>query len=417
MMWQRADCDTERVDAPGPRGRLIMGDALSLDLNEYYEKVQCVYIDPPFFTGDRFTYRLRIGESGWLTGKRCIELPAFDDYPQSGRESYLGFLREMIHLARKLLTPSGSFFLHVDWRTSAHARLLCDSIFGEEQFRNEIVWSYQTGGRSVRHFSRKHDTILFYARSKDHYFDITRVPVSRKTERTNHLKRHVDEKGRSYRSITTGGKTYIYYDDEPSYPDDVWSDLSHMQQKDPQRTGYPTQKPVALMDRILLCSTKPGDLVADLCCGSGTTLVSAASNGRRFLGVDIGRSAFSASRKRLSGAAVTCLAPQTGLPLMLDAAVEAGIGYYDVQLNAYTLPGDMMKRLDAARAVGLETVDQWYAGLINGGEFVVYASAVRQRQTPRLETRLQIPLLRGTVAIMVIDVLGNRSLWAPVRGV
>ncbi len=417
MMWQRADCDTERVDAPGPRGRLIMGDALSLDLNEYYEKVQCVYIDPPFFTGDRFTYRLRIGESGWLTGKRFIELPAFDDYPQSGRESYLGFLREMIHLARKLLTPSGSFFLHVDWRTSAHARLLCDSIFGEEQFRNEIVWSYQTGGRSVRHFSRKHDIILFYAKSKDHFFDITKVPSSKKTERTNHLKRHVDEKGRSYRSITTGGKTYIYYDDEPSYPDDVWSDLSHMQQKDPQRTGYPTQKPVALMDRILLCSTRPGDLVADLCCGSGTTLVSAAANGRRFLGVDIGRSAFSASRKRLSGAAVTCLAPQTGLPLMLDAAVEPGIGYYDVQLNAYTLPGDMMKRLDAACAAGLETVDQWYAGLINGGEFVVYASSVRQRHTPRLETRLQIPLLRGTVAIMVIDVLGNRSLWAPARSV
>lgn len=417
MMWQRADCEKERVDAPGPRGRLIMGDALSLDLSEYYEKVQCIYLDPPYYTGDRFVYRMRIGEDGWQTGKRSIELPAYDDFSQSGRESYLTFLRGMIHLSRKLLTPSGSFFLHVDWRAAAYARLLCDDIFGEEQFRNEIIWSYQTGGRSVRHFSRKHDNILFYAKSKEHFFDITKVPVSKKNERSNHLKRHVDAKGRSYRSITTGGKTYIYYDDEPSYPDDVWTDLSHMQQKDPQRTGYATQKPVSLLDRIILSTTLPGDLVADLCCGSGTTLVSAAKNGRRFLGVDMGKSAFSASRKRLAENAVTCFAPYSSLPLMLDAAVDPGIGYYDVKLNAYTLPADMMRRLEAVRAEGLELVDQWYAGLITGGEFLVYASSVRQKQTPQLSTRLQIPLLRGTVAILVIDVLGNRSLWTAARGI
>ncbi len=413
MMWQRAVCEVERVDAPGAKGKLMQGDARELDLSEYYGKVQCVYIDPPYFTGGHFTYRMRVGEEGWRTGRRYIDLPAFNDFAQAGRENYLSFLREMIHLAHKLLCDSGSFFLHVDWRSVAHARLLCDDIFGENQFRNEIIWSYQTGGRSIRYFSRKHDNILFYARSKNHFFDITKVPVSKKIERRNHLKRHVDEHGRSYRSIKTGGKTYIYYDDEPSYPDDVWTDLSQMQQKDPQRTGYATQKPVSLLDRIILCSTKPGDLVADVCCGSGTTLISAAGNGRRFLGADVSRSAFTASRKRLANTAVQCYAPFTGQPLMLDAAVSTGIGYYDIKLNAYTLPPEAMKRLEHLEVQGLEAVDQWYAGLINNNEFVVYASGLRQKQTPELETELSIPLLRGTLAILVIDVLGNRSLWTP----
>lgn len=417
MMWQRAVFEKERVDAPGAKGKLIMGDARETDLSEYYGKVQCVYIDPPYFTGEYFSYRMRIGEDGWRTGKRYIDLPAFNDFSKAGRDEYLGFLREMIHLARKLLCRSGSFFLHVDWRSIAHARLLCDDIFGEEQFRNEIIWSYQTGGRSLRYFSRKHDNILFYAKSKDHFFDITKVPVAKKTDRSNHLRRHVDEHGRSYRSIKTGGKTYIYYDDEPSYPDDVWTDLSHMQQKDPQRTGYATQKPAALLDRIILCSTKPGDLVADLCCGSGTTLFSAAKHGRQFLGVDSSKSAFSASRKRMAASALQCKAPFTGQALMLDASVVPGIGYYDVTLNAYMMHPEAMKKLEHLNVEGLETVDQWYAGLINGEEFVVYASSGRQKQTPRIDSKLSIPLLRGTVAILVIDVLGNRSLWTASGGV
>ena len=96
MMWQRAGCEKERVDAPGPRGRLIMGDARELDLSEYYGKVQCVYIDPPYFTGEHFTYRMRIGEDGWRTGKRYIDLPAFNDFVQTGREEYLSFFQSLL---------------------------------------------------------------------------------------------------------------------------------------------------------------------------------------------------------------------------------------------------------------------------------------------------------------------------------
>ena len=187
MMWQRASAGKERVDALGARGTLLQGDALSMDLSPWYGKVQCVYLDPPFFTGDRFSFRMRLGEKGWRTGKPTMDLHAYNDFGGADRGQYLAFLTEAVHLAHRLLTPSGSFFLHLDWRTSAHARLLCDEVFGEEQFRNEIIWSYQTGGRSLKYFSRKHDTILFYARSKEHFFDITQVPSSRKEQRSNHL--------------------------------------------------------------------------------------------------------------------------------------------------------------------------------------------------------------------------------------
>lgn len=415
MMWQRVSCDKERVDVPGTKGTLMLGDALTIDLSAYEGRIQCIYLDPPTISGERYKFRMRIGETGWTGAKRFLDLPAFNGYPQSDKEGYITFLTESIQLAKKLLTPSGSFFLHADWRFAAHARLICDEVFGEAQFRNEIIWSYQTGGTSKRYFSRKHDTILFYAKSRNHYFDITQVPTSKKSDRSNHLKRHVDPHGKSYRSITTGGKTYIYYDDEPSYPDDVWTDLSQMQQKDPQRTGYATQKPVILLDRMILCATKPGDIVADLMCGSGTALLSAAQNNRQFLGVDIGRNAFSVSRKRLAGTALTCFAPYTNQSLMIDAAVIPGIAYYEVMLNSYTMPANIFEKFNQeknpVKISGLDAVDQWYAGLINGEAFVVYASSTRLKQSPNLDKKLSIPLLRGTIAILIIDVLGNRSLW------
>ncbi|NLD51963.1 MAG: site-specific DNA-methyltransferase [Clostridiales bacterium] len=416
MIWQRTTCDLERVDANGTRGTLIQGDALTIDLSDYAGRVQCVYLDPPFFTGERFSFRMRVGEMGWRQGKRVIQLPAYNDFAGADREQYLAFLSALLHRAHKLLNERGSLFLHVDYRISAHARLLCDAIFGEEQFRNEIIWSYQTGGRSVRYFSRKHDTIFFYAKSKQHFFDITQVPCQRKEQRSNHLKRHVDKDGRTYRSIKSGGKTYVYYDDEPAYPDDVWTDLSQMQQKYPQRTGYATQKPIPLMDRIILCSTRAGDLVADLVCGSGSTLRSAANLGRPFLGVDASRHAFSVCRKRLFDTQLSCVAPLSTVPAMLDASVLPGIGFYVVTLNAYTLPGDAFDRyadqLGDHPVLSLEAVDQWHAGLINGDTFVSYATGARKKESPRLPTELSVPLLRGTVAILLIDVLGNRTLWA-----
>ena len=415
MIWQRATCFREINDQAAPGGFLFCADALEADLSAFSGQAQCVYLDPPSCSGDRFFCKMRVGEEGWENSRQAVYLPAYNDMDGADTSEYLAFLRRLLVLARDLLKGSGSVFLHTDDRMEAHVRLLMDEVFLPENFRNQIIWSYHTGGRSKRFFSRMHDVILFYAKSNEHFFDLSHVPVKRKESSANHMKRRVDEKGRAYRSIVTGGKTYIYYDDEPVYPDDVWDDVSRMQQKDPQRTGFPSQKPQALLDRVILATTNPGDLVADLCCGSGTALFSAAANGRRFLGVDKSGCAFSVCRKRLNPYHMVCQAPLSDSGALLDVSAMPGIGFYTVKINAFTLPDNELNRFRREPSTlalqGFDAVDQWYAGLINNGVFTAYAAAVRAKQTPKLQTTLQVPLLRGTVAVLVVDALGRRTLW------
>ncbi len=401
----------------GEGGLLLKGDALQLSsrlVNEFSGQVQCLYIDPPFFTGDVFQHRMRVGQEGWLTGRHQIVLPAYTDRYQS-REKYLAFMRDVITLARQLLRDTGVFFLHIDYRMHAYLKVLCDEIFGEKNMVNEIVWVYQTGGRAVKHFSRKHDIILFYKKGDDFGFDITQAPISRVENRENHMRRHVDEQGRAYRSIKVGGKVYTYYDDEPAYPSDVWTDVSHLQQKDPQRTGYDTQKPMRLLERIILTSTKPGDLVADLCCGSGTTLAAAAKNGRRFLGVDASAGAVAVSRKRLLQENFLLEWPCEGGEPALLGEVRPALGFYEVALQSFTLESTLeagLKKIPAGFEFGtLDAVDQWSAGYVKEGVFISHAHAARLRHTPEIAPLLEVPMLTGQLAVEVVDVLGRKSIW------
>ena len=289
---------------------LLCGDSTAPlpELTPFLGKVQCVYLDPPFMTGDAFTRRRRYGAKGWRTGNPAPAYPAYED-PCKDRGLYLSRLRGMVEQAHRLLAPTGVLLLHLDWRMAAYARLLCDEVFGEKRFLNEIIWAYESGGRAKRHFSRKHDVILVYARSPRYRFDLTRVPLERSAARRNHMRRAVDEEGRSYRSIRSGGKTYRYYEDAPVYPGDVWTDISHLQQRDPERTGYATQKPLKLLDRLLRPFVREGDLVCDLCCGSGSALAAAQQLGCRFIGVDISPEALLVARSRLTQDSVTLLCP------------------------------------------------------------------------------------------------------------
>ena len=347
--------------------------------------------------------RMRVGEYGWETGKEALLLPAYQDR-FSGKQDYLRFLGEALENAKLLLQETGSLFLHLDSRMGAHARLLCDEIFGESNFVNEIIWAYQSGGRTMKRFSRKHDVILFYRKSRRQFFDITAVPLPRSENRSNHMRRCVDENGRTYRTIHSGGKTYVYYDDDPVYPGDVWTDVSHLQQKDPQRTGYDTQKPLALLRRIILCSTRPGDLVADLFGGSGTTAVAAAQAGRRFLCADVGSAALAVSRKRLLDTAMTMTADTGAQGATLEAEFEPGIAFHDVCLLDYQTGKE-------GGVTGLNAVDQWSVGFYQDGVFRCQASAARKKQAPSLPQMLQLPQLRGTPALLISDVYGNRSVW------
>ena len=401
MKWVQVPCHQEVHTGP-VSGDVLLRDARG-DFSAWKEQAQCVYLDPPFMTGEEFTLRMRIGEEGWETGKRVLTLPAYSDQFES-RAAYLALLRAALENAWSLLNETGSLFLHLDSRAAPHARLLCDEIFGESNFVNEIIWAYQSGGRSMKRFSRKHDVILFYRKSRRHYFDITAVPLPRSENRSNHMRRCVDENGRSYRTIQSGGKLYTYYDDEPVYPGDVWADVSHLQQKDPQRTGYDTQKPIALLKRIILSTTRPGDLVADLFAGSGTTAAAAADAGRRYLSADSSPASLLVTRKRLLDTAMTLTAPAGCPGAALEADFIPGIAFHDVCLTGYH-PGPDHP------VGGMDAVDQWSVGFYREGVFHAQASSARRRQTPVLAPVLQLPQLRGTPALLVVDIYGNRSVW------
>ena len=251
----------------------------------YGGAAQIVYIDPPFNTGGSFEFR---------KGKK--QTAYRDSMP---REEYLALIREAAELSKKLLRPDGTFFLHIDSRMSAYLRLICDGVFGEDAFTNEIIWAYRSGGRAKKSFSNKHDVILMYRMSPGSYFDLEAVGKPRGAKRRNHMKRCLDDQGRIYYSIRTGGREYRYYEDDPVYPSDVWDDIEHLHQRDPERTGFITQKPEALLERMILSCSREGDLVVDLFGGSGTTAAAAAKLGRSFVSVDCGRAATAVTVRRL----------------------------------------------------------------------------------------------------------------------
>lgn len=326
----RIDCTSEIHQNGGP-GEFLSAraeDALQSLLESYKGNVQVVYLDPPFGTGDVFHVRVH-------AQKRQFTIPAYTD--QLDEAEYLRWMRIILSGARELLCDSGSLYLHIDYRMSAKLRLLLDEIFGAQNFLNEIVWCYKSGGRSTRYYPRKHDTILFYRKSAKVYFNISAVGHPRGPEKRNHMRRFVDDEGRICFTIRSAGKLYTYYENTPMYPSDVWDDIEHLQQKDKERVGYATQKPEALLNRVILASSRPGDLVCDLFSGSGTTASAASKLGRRFLALDASPAALYVLRARqLQNASVLSLLdgehaltlryPKSEAPASLTASIETRRG-------------------------------------------------------------------------------------------
>ena len=401
----RVQVSREDLMGSGVMGELFLGDSLELSdrlTGKYGGRVQCVYLDPPFFTGSLFNMRVRVGEREWRSGAGSLELSAYADKWASAEE-YISEIRALAELARELMSDTGVIFLHVDWRMQARLRIMMDEVFGENNFMNEIIWTYQTGGRARKYFSRKHDVILFYRKGPAYRFYIENVPISRTDARRNHMKRQVDKDGRVYRTIKSGGKVYKYYDDDPVYPGDVWDDVSHLQQKDPQRTGYDTQKPLKLLERIVLCSTRPGDIVCDLTCGSGTALEAAAINGRNFVGVDMSPLAVQTARRRLVGSRVSLNMPGSEGSPEVELDVMTGVGNYECDLRRFSPePGVGERAFD-----GLDAVTGWSGGYINDDVFYSYVHDMRSKQHPRLDAHLSIPVWDGVPAVRIEDVYGR----------
>lgn len=298
--------ETYGEEQNGWMNKIFWGDNLQVIshlLKEYRGQIDLIYIDPPF--DSKADYKKKIDVKG--VGKAESDSSTFEEKQYGDiwtNDEYLQFMYERLILLRELLSERGSIYLHCDWHRSAYLRLLLDEVFGANNFRNEIVWSYFGFKRATsKKFPQKHDVIYSYTKSPDYIWNVQYKPHS-----PEYIKRFKkDANGRLYRddvNPTGGGTRIIYLDEvEGDIVDSVWTDIPPVNPVAKERQNYPTQKPEALIERIIKSSTNPGDLVFDCFMGSGTTQAVAMKLGRRFIGADINLGAIQTTTKRLVGVA------------------------------------------------------------------------------------------------------------------
>lgn len=265
--------------------RLIYGDNLAVMRSLPDACIDLIYADPPFFSG-------REQRTNGRDGVRR----AFADAWTGGRSEYLAWLGERLVEIHRLLTPAGVLYLHCDFHAGHYIKVALDQIFGDENFQNEVIWHYGLGAsNAARHFLRKHDTIFVYRRSAAATFNVVRGDVT-PAMRAKYC--HEDERG-NY--MMSRGKKYYLKGGKPL--DSVWN-IPAIAATSGERLGYPTQKPEALLERIITASSMEGAVVADFFAGSGTTPAVAQRLNRRWIACDASEDAIAITRTRLEGARV-----------------------------------------------------------------------------------------------------------------
>lgn len=285
--FSKIDQARHRMDAQW-KNKLICGDNLEVLATLDKESVDLIYIDPPFFSNRN--YEILWGDEA--------EIRSFVDRWEGGIEVYIAWMRERVRELYRVLKPTGSFYLHCDWHASHYLKVMCDEIFGRNNFRNEIVWHYRRWSAASNNFQRMHDIIFWYSKSKDYIFTKPLQPYSEskwiedtvrgivngklvrlKDEQGNYIKREKENKG--------------------VLMHDVWEDINFIAPTSKERFGYPTQKPEALLERIIKASSNKDDIVLDAFCGCGTAMAVAQKLGRRWVGIDISPSAIALVKNRL----------------------------------------------------------------------------------------------------------------------
>lgn len=267
--------------------KVMIGDNLIYLEQMDAESINMIYLDPPFFTNKKHK------------NSKNDKFYEFDDVWES-MENYLDFLRLRFLEMRRILKNDGSIFIHIDKTASHYVKVLLDSIFGEDNFRSEIIWSYKRWSNSKKGLLNNHQVILFYSKTDDFKFNTIYTDYSVTTNLDQILQDRIrDERGKSVYKKDEMGNTVIGGPKKGVPLSDVW-EIPFLNPKAKERVGYPTQKPILLLERIVQLVTDEGDLVLDPFCGSGTTLVAAKILGRKYCGMDLSEEAVLLSKERLS---------------------------------------------------------------------------------------------------------------------
>ncbi len=313
--------DLFSVDARGRQlkgwtNKLIWGDnkliLSSLKNGPMREEIEAqgglklIYIDPPFDVGADFSMDIEIGGDTFTKKPNILEEIAYRDTWGKGADSFISMIYERLILMRDLLAEDGSIYVHCDWRVNSFIRLVLDEVFGANAFQREIIWSIETSSgykAQTKNWIRGHDTLLFYSKSTSSIFNKEFLPLDENT-----IKRYdkTDENGNKYKVYYNPDRSErrVFLDKSKGRPvTDTWTDIIGFQTVN--NTGeylyYPTQKPEALLERIIKASSNEGDLVADFFCGSGTTAAVAEKLGRKWICADLGKFAIHTTRKRMIG--------------------------------------------------------------------------------------------------------------------
>lgn len=383
---------------PGSSNHLILGDNLpvmSALLAEYEEKIDLIYVDPPFFTNKGYSTRVGRGEDSRKPEEWMLVEGYADEWDDLS--AYLDMLYPRLQTMHRLLAPTGSLFLHLDWHANSYARVLLDEIFGYDNLRNEIIWTYHGPSPIRSAFNRKHDMILFYSKTDQYYFDVdaVRIPYASNTVDT-------------FKSSSKAGFGKVPDLERGKVPEDWWyfPVVARLHQ---ERTGYPTQKPERLMERIILATTKPGDLVADFFSGAGTTGSVATRLGRKFILSDNLHRALHTTRARLildQGAADQD--KDNVLPLKvqheegINLAAPKTMGDLDLP-DPEVRDGSIRLTPELAEQVLYWEIDPDYRGKI----FYSRLSAARPWRKGSLINKLTLPDHPGQICVRIVMIDGE----------
>ncbi len=251
----------------------------------YRGKIKLIYMDPPFFSKADYSVKIKVADT---EREKCtdIKYTAYTDVWKDGLESYLKMIALRIFAAKELLTEDGALWIHLDWHAAHYVKILMDEIFGIENFVNEVIWTYKSGGSSDRRFARKHDTLLYYSKSDSYFFR------PQKEKSYNRGMKPYRFKGVEEFCDETGWYTLVNMKD-------VWN-IDMVGRTSSERTGYATQKPEGLLERIIESCSCEGDICADFFGGSGTFAAAAQKLNRKWITGDIGNKAVATMRKRMT---------------------------------------------------------------------------------------------------------------------